>query len=838
MSGKHIWKLVATALLVAFCASYLVPLDDRDFATYVREKSGDPAFGSLMDRAVAKNAQDDTISSDYLSLKRLANEEKIDVSQYFPDLDLEPTLVGAVKRNDVLLPALLEMSKSSLKRGLDIKGGISVTFQVDPNALEGVSDYEREGKLADAVSIIERRVNAYGVAEPVVRPVGDDRIEVQLAGINTRDNPDILDIIKAPALLEFREVHMTARPGVDPVPPLYEEMVLVNEVQGQEFEQRLYVKQIPALTGGDVERADVRRNEIGGIYVSLDLTDEGSELFGDVTTTLAGRGRLGIVLDNELVSAPTVNEPILGGSASITGDYSEREALNLANTLNNPLEFRLEVVESYEVGPSLAKASVDAGIRAAYIGCAAVSAAMLIYYLVGGVVALACVAINILIVLGTLASFQATITLPGIAGIVLTVGMAVDANVLIFERIREELRAGKHMKAALAGGFDKVFSTILDANVTTLIVAIVMLLYGTGPVKGFGLTLAIGVASTMFGALVVSRVFLDLLFDTGFLKRFSMLSVLSAPNFDFLKYRKYAFAASWLLVAVGAVVLVSKRDIIFGIDFTGGDEVKLSYAEKLDTTAISRALVGFGEVNPFYETQIGSGQEILRLQTEPGKGDDAARALDAAFPDAQFQVQGVNEIGPTVGSEIQRNAALSIGISLGLILLYVAFRFEIGYGIGAIVATLHDVVMTLGIFAMVPGHQFTAPMVAAILLIVGYSLNDTIVVFDRIREELLLRPTAKLREVINIAMNATLARTLMTSFTTLLASGSLMFFGTGVISDIAFTFTIGIIVGTFSSIFIATPVFFWWHKGDRRSVEHSHDPVPQYEWEASSKSSN
>ncbi len=431
----------------------------------------------------------------------------------------------------------------------------------------------------------------------------------------------------------------------------------------------------------------------------------------------------------------------------------------------------------------------------------------------------------------------ATLTLPGIAGIVLTIGMAVDANVLVFERIREELRAGKSLKSAVEGGFDKVFSTIFDANVTTLLVSFVMLGLGTGPVKGFGLTLAIGVVTTMFCALVITRVMLELLFTSGFLKSFKTLSILDGSNIDFMKYRKPAFIASWCLVAVGVAVLFSRGDSIWGIDFTGGDEVILEFTDRLDEGQVRDALFAadFGEVNPFYQSQLGGKGELLRIQTPFEQGIPAVEALIKAFPEAGYNMVGKNEIGPTIGSEIMKNAFLSIALALGLILLYIAFRFEIGYGIGAVVATIHDILLTLGVFVLFPDHQFTAPMVAAILLIVGYSLNDTIVVFDRIREELSLRPTVKLRDVINIAVNAVFTRSLLTSITTLLASVSLMVFGTGVINDIAFTFTIGIITGTFSSIFIASPVFYFYHKGDRRSVESSHDIVPEYDWQVSTK---
>ncbi|MEM9160601.1 MAG: protein translocase subunit SecD, partial [Verrucomicrobiota bacterium] len=698
--------------------------------------------------------------------------------------------------------------------------------------------FEQEEKLDKAVEIISKRVNTYGVSEPIVRAVGGNRIEVQIAGVSTKDNPEILDQIGKPARLDFREVHMTARPGISEKPSGYEEMTLVQEIGEEVIEDRLYVKRIPALTGKFVERAAPQQNDVGAWSVSLTFDGDGAELFEEVTVRLAGQGRLAIVLDDELVSAPNVISRIAGGRAEITGNYSYREALDLANVLNNPLDVPLKVAELYEVGPSLAKDSIESGVKAAYIGVSLVAVFMIVYYMFGGFVALVSVVANVTVVLGILASFGATLTLPGIAGIILTVGMAVDANILIFERIREELNAGKTLKTALTGGFDKVFSTIFDANVTTLIVSLVMYTFGTGPVQGFGLTLAIGVGATMFCALIVSRFLLELMIETDALKKFAMLAIVRNPKYNFLRLKVPAFSISWTVVLIGVIALFVKWDSIWGVEFTGGDEMLVSFEQRIDEGDIRSVLPQdeFGEVTPLYISQLGTELELLKLQTEFDRGGAVVEALQLAFPNAKFEVSGENQIGPSVGAEIQSNAVKSIVISLAAILLYIAVRFEIGYGIGAIVATIHDILLTVGIFVLFD-HQFTAPMISAILLIVGYSLNDTIVVFDRIREELTLRPTTKLGEVINLAINAVISRSLLTSITTLLAAGSLMIFGTGVINDIAFTFTIGIITGTFSSIFIASPIFFWWHKGDRRSVESSHDVAPEYDWQTGSSTS-
>ena len=421
---------------------------------------------------------------------------------------------------------------------------------------------------------------------------------------------------------------------------------------------------------------------------------------------------------------------------------------------------------------------------------------------------------------------------------VLTIGMAVDANILIFERMREELRTGKTLPNALLGGFDKALSTILDANVTTLITSFILIYFGTGPVKGFGVTLAIGIGATLFCALLVSRFILDLVVNTGFVQRMFTIALLKEPKINFLNYRKYAFATSWIIVAVGIAGLIYRGEDIYGIDFTGGDEISFHFAEDLALGEVESVAAGLGieNVNLTRQTPLGAGgKTILKVQTNFEQGDTLSKALVDTFPGKGLERIGNNMIGPSVGKEIQFNAFLSIGIALICILLYVALRFEVGFGVGAVVATIHDLFMTIGIFTLF-GNQFSAPMVAALLMIVGYSLNDTIVVFDRIREELDLNPGLKLGQLVNLAINKTLSRTILTSLTTLLVTTSLLVFGTGIIRDFAFTFLIGILTGTFSSVFIASPVFFWWHKGDRRHVESQKERLPNYEWEAGSKS--
>ena len=850
MFRRIFWKLSLSLVIVIWALASLYPLKDREFPEYVREavSARNEEFGALLSRAVDR-VQSGQSHSVFVALKQIANEEKVDLSVYFPDMNLEKSLRNVEKRNNILMDELLSRSKGRLQLGLDLKGGVAVMLEVaeQPQAGEGVE--ERKEKLSKAIEIIGTRINAFGVAEPVIRPVGENRIEVQLPGVSTKDNPEILNAIKKPARLDFRLVHPFLSPESTPpgeIPAGYEVMTLEHENRtGQIVTEDLFVKRIPEMTGEMVSDSFPMVDEFGRFRIILKFTSDGQKRFGDVTGTIADSnrrtgttGRLAIVLDGKLYSAPTVRERIDSDSAEITGQFTQREAFELANVLNNPLEFELAVRTQYEVGPTLAADAISSGVKAAVIGTGAVVLFMLVYYTVGGVVAVVTIAINLLIVLGVLASFGATLTMPGIAGIVLTVGMAVDANVLIFERIREELAFGKTLKAALESAFEKVLSTIVDANLTTLITSAVMIALGTGPVKGFGVTLTIGVFSTVFSALIVSRLILDILIDSEFVKKFPMVKAVRNPVRDYLRFAKPVFIGALVVVGIGIAEVIIKNDKIYGIDFLGGDELIVGYAEKIDASAIRvvAANGGHGEVNPIYQSELGGGGEVLRLQAEVGKARAIFDDLAAAYPAAKLEILGGDSIGPSIGREVQWNAFLAIGISLIGILLYVAFRFEIGFGVGAVVSTLHDILITIGLFVLTD-RQFTAPMVAAILLVAGYSINDTIVIFDRIREELKTNLTASLRDVINIAVDHVFSRSIVTSGTTFMAALSLYLFGGGVINDLAFTFLIGVVVGTFSSFFIATPVFFWWHKGDRRHVEDHRDLAPKYEWEGSSKAS-
>ena len=475
---------------------------------------------------------------------------------------------------------------------------------------------------------------------------------------------------------------------------------------------------------------------------------------------------------------------------------------------------------------------------AAGIGFAATILFMLFFYRGMGLIAVFSVIVNLVIIVGVLASFKATMTLPGIAALVLTIGMAVDSNILVFERMREETFRGKNLWASLTVGYDKAFSTIVDANLTTLISAGALWAFGTGPVKGFGLTLAIGIFTTLFCCLILSRALLELSIKNNIIKKALSKGLISGDaNFPFLKYAKASFIISWTVVIIGVAVLISRGDKTLSIDFTGGDIVAVSFNPDKNITALSTSTSdeGIGEIQASYQTDLATRSENLVLQVESEKGQKVFDLLAQKFPDAGLKLVSQQSIGASVSGDITRDAFIAVALSLLLILAYVAFRFELSYGIGAIIATFHDVVVTIGLYAIfglfgIGSGQFSAPMVAAILMVMGYSINDKIVVFDRIREELKLKPTMSLKDIINYSINKTMSRTILTSLSTFFAAAALFLFGTGIIVDFSLVFMLGIVAGTFSSVFIASPVFYWWNKGNRDRVEKD-EPLPERSWE-------
>ncbi len=866
MSGTNssiMWKLVVTVLVVAWAIASMVPFGDTPFEDYItnRATANQQEFAQVLEEAGKRvdpvNYRTDKSKSPtlYIALRDYANSKELDLSKYFADINVSDIKI-LNKKNDILLKELYRQSKGALKKGLDIEGGVAFVLQVDDTNLEG-DDLTRKGQLEDVLTVMDSRINGLGVTEPTIRIMGSNSIEVQMPGVSLKDNPEAIEELSRPAKLEFRLVHRDLRPSSakplpSEIPAGYEVLVMETERNGKLVEEPMFVKRRAEAKGNIIDRAYPAMEDANRFSVSMEFTSEGAKVFERITTDILEGDRrtgtkqpLAIVLDGRLMSAPHI-QSVIKERGSITGNFTRREAIELANALNNPLAVGLKRTSLNEVGPSLASEARDRSLVAALIGTAATVVFMIWVYWGMGIIAVASVAVNILILVGVLASFGATMTLPGVAALVLTIGMAVDSNILVFERMREETLAGKKLWTSLQLGYEKAFSTIVDANITTLISAIILWEFGTGPVKGFGITLAVGIFTTLFCALVLSRALLELAVKYNVIRKSLTRSVISNDlNIKFLDYAKKAFIVSWIVVILGVAAIIYRGDKTLSIDFTGGDVVTLSFNpdKKIsvgDITALSESTseTGIGEIQAAYQTDLASKDEKLVLQVESEKGERVFNMLVEKFPEANLKLDAQQSVGASVSSEITRDAAVAVLLSLIAMLMYIALRFEFSYGIGAVVAVAHDVLVTIGLYVIlgmwgVGSGQFSSPMIAAILMVMGYSINDKIVVFDRIREELLMKPTLTLREVINLSINRTLTRTLLTSMSTFFATIALFIFATGIVVDFSLVFMLGIIVGTFSSIFIASPVFYWWNKGKRSNVEKERDAnaAKPKEWE-------
>ncbi len=861
MKGKIAWKLILTVLVMAWAVSAMVPFKDTPFETYIANRATQNAeeFANILKEAEKRvdpiNYKKDPNKSSTLftAITEYANQNKIDLSQYF-DVNVSDIKV-LKKRNDVLVRELYRQSKSALKKGLDLAGGVSFTLEVNEDEL--LDDmFSRKGQLEDVVRVLDGRINGLGVTEPTIRVIGSNAIEVQMPGVSLKDNPEAVEALSRPARLEFRLAHRSIVPSSVKAPkrewPIgYELLIEENATRdGRIVEKPLYIKKRAEAMGDIIEKSGVSMDDAGRFSVMMDFTSEGSKKFEEITKKIlaedakyAGSSSeyeqkqlLAIVLDGKLMSAPRIIS-VISDSGSITGDFNQREAMELANALNNPLKVALTRTSMNEVGPSMAEGARNSSLMAGAIGAGLVFLFMVLYYRGMGVLAMITVVANIAFILGTLASFGATMTLPGIAALVLTVGMAVDANILIFERMREELNAGKSMWNALQAGYEKAFSTIVDANLTTLLTAVILWKLGTGPVKGFGVTLAVGILATLFCALIFGRALCEIVVSLGWFKNSFKFSLIGETNVDVMKHFKKMFIASWVVIMLGVAAIAYRGDKCVSIDFTGGEMQTLSYAQKLSVGDItSIASDKLGEVQASYQKDLATGEEILTVQTETGKGEAVFEALKAKYPQAELKLVGKESIGASVSGDITKNAVISLLLAFAGILLYVALRFEIGFGVGAVVALFHDILMAIGLYVIfgmfgLGSGLFSSPMIAAVLMTVGYSINDKIVVFDRIREELPLNPTMSLYDVIRKSINKTFSRTILTSLTTFFAALALFVFGTGIIKDFSLIFLLGIITGTFSSIFIASPIFYAWHKGKRKNVEDAQDVEIKHEWE-------
>jgi SecD/SecF fusion protein len=721
------------------------------------------------------------------------------------------------------------LSNFHINLGLDLQGGTSFLIRLKKTEGQTVDPHV----LDQAVEVIRKRVDKFGVSEPVITKAGTDRILVQIPGLNAEKIEDARKQLQQVAKLELRLVHPNndqlvpkIEAGEQPVPPGWSLEVEKNTREGKTMEQKLLVHKTADISGDKVARGFPTFDQKGW-GVSLQLTPDGGDLFFKLTSEHVGE-RFAIMLDGVIQSAPVIQTPIPNGSASITGNFTETEARNLASVLENPLAVPVSIEETRSVSSTLGQDSIKSGIYAGVGGLALVLVFVAFYYRLAGLFAIAALLVNIVILFGAMAMFNFVLTLPGIAGIILTIGLAVDANVLIYERLREELAAGKSFAASVDGAFSKAFTVIFDANATTLITAAILFWQATGPVKGFAVTLTVGVIASVFTAMIVGRNCFDWSIAKG-LKGVTMLHLISdKKNIDFLGKRKLWVGISLAVIVVSMALFAMRGEKNFGIDFKGGDLLTLQAKSDVTESQV-REVVNNHDVVIQKESAAGK-QDYIVIRSPLNTAEAIFEKLQKALPQAGFIEVQRDRVGQLVGGELAKSSLIALGFGMLGILFYVTARFEFSFAIGALVALLHDVIITVGVFAMA-GRELSLVMVGAILTIAGYSINDTIVVYDRIREGLNSGRKGSIQEIMNASINETLSRTLLTSGTTFLSVAALFFFGGPVLHDFAFAILIGIIVGTYSSIFIASPIVLWWSgrggKSLAREVKKSQTPAVQ-----------
>ena len=692
--------------------------------------------------------------------------------------------------------------KVKIKPGLDLRGGTQFLLELAGSTGQGTLD--------QAVEVIRKRVDSVGVAEPVIQPVGQNRIIVQIPGVSEADKASYRRQLERVAKLEFTLVHersdeLVGDGKTKPQIPIDSQLLVLRDRQpnGTVKEFPIVVKRRTEISGKSVANAFRSVDQLGRAVVIIEFNPDGRKKFGNLTEQNIGR-RLAVILDGEVYSAPVIRSAIYGSCEISGGNMSSVEAEELASVLKNPLENPVSIIDERGVDPSLGASSVQSGFRAGWVSLVAVGLFVLLYYRWLGLVSVFGLALNILILLGLLAQFGFTLTLPGLAGLILTIGIGVDANVLVFERIREELVHHRTALEAVGSGFQRAFSSILDANVTTVIAAAILFWQGSGPVQGFATVLCLGIFSSMFAALIISRTGAEWLAEKGGRGSLHMMRLFENCKINFLGLRGPAFILSGLLLGAGLVTVAIKGEKVLGVDFTGGDLVTFSFQEKVDDGKIRSSLGSMAEVVQYQRSPVG-GQEVLSLRTAFGMGEKAGETLAKDFPQAKFQQLQLDKVAGVVGNELKQKALIALILGMIAIFFYTTWRFETSFAIGAIVALLHDVLISLGIFALL-GRELSLPMVGAILAVAGYSINDTIVIFDRIREFFRGGVGADRAGVMNLAINQTLSRTLLTSGTTFLAVLVLFLLGGRVINDFSLILLIGIVVGTYSSIFIASPI--------------------------------
>ncbi|MBQ7396322.1 MAG: protein translocase subunit SecD [Lentisphaeria bacterium] len=839
--------LLRTCITVFVIALFIIgmyPLRERDYYQVFMEmlkNPGDKEAAALVEDAKKlKEANPQLFQSQVLL--QAAENRKIDLTKKVKG-------DGLLDNRDVM-SLIRKNASGSIRLGLDLAGGVEFYLELVPD--EGLlSDVPAEGKGESraeiearmdnefnryrdvAIEILRKRLEGQKIFEAEIAPSGKRYVVLRAPVVARDEKLKLLDLIKMSAKLNFRMVHdnnaalvaeYLKSPATFQVPIGYELM----SNSDNPAEPVILVNRRPEMDGKGISMAQATRDEYGQRRIVLRFNSQGAEDFAKVTSNNIGK-RMAIVLDGKLYCAPSINSAITGGSAEITGKFSEEEAKTIADALmSGSFPFQIKVNAVFDTDPKLGASNISNGIWVGILSMIAVAVFMVIYYRLSGLISVAALCVNIVLILGAMAAFNCTLTLPGIAGIVLTIGMAVDANVLVFERIREELEKGRKLKNAVDVGFDRALPSVLDANITTLLTSIILMSVGTGAVKGFAVTLSIGILTSLFTALFMSRLIFDYLFRFTKFDHISMLSVMRRRKFDFVKARKVSFIVAAAFIMFTGVLIMVRGTSILGVDFTGGTVVSFNYAEKVPQDQIQKVLVaaGYDEPTVTYKANIASanGEEKVEILirgdlTKKGENkspkDELASILNKSFPKAKFEGGLESSVGGLIGWEFTKAAVLAVALAFVGIGVYIMLRYEYTYAMTGVLALMNDVFVVLGIYLLM-GRTISLTVVAALLTVIGYSINDKVVIFDRIRENVALKVCSNYIDTVNLSVNQTISRTLLTSITTFIVVFILYLGGGVAINDFVLIMMLGVIVGTASSMFIAAPAIAIWQT--RRSL--------------------
>ncbi len=704
--------------------------------------------------------------------------------------------------------------------GIDLAGGSSFKVRIDrPEGQEAI-----HGEIDQVIGTLSDRLNAFGGKDLLIAPQGTDRMLVQMPGIDDEQRDSIKKTLTAPSQLSLHIVDSAIQvdaPGVasgEKISPGRQAYPSKDPDDGTGGYYLL--SRTPDLPGTHVQQSWATIGNTNAWSIMVDFDGEGSKLFGELTTKNKGK-QMAIVLDGEVLSAPVIQGPIYG-TCEISGQFSENEARSLAASLQNPLRNPLVIESESSVDPALGKAAISQGFIAAIAGLILTLVFVLIYYRFAGIISLVGLIVTMLFLVGSLAMFQFTLTLPGIAGIILTIGIAIDANVLIYERLKEEIGDGRSLPMAINAGYNKAFSAIFDANITSLITAFILYFVASGPVKGFAVTLIVGILGSMFAALIVTRVIFNWGTDAGWLKKLAFWEFIPQKNIDFLGKRGKALIISLVLIGAALLGMGVRNFNALGVDFRGGHMFTLKVTnDSINVESVQDALGGLdlpeAPIVQGQTTAIGNDRYVtVRMvsKEDEAEANQQVEEVKALLKENLNLEEGAaiqtESVGSAVGKQLAFWSIMAMALGMVGILLYVTLRFEFAFALGAIVAVIHDILITLGI-VILTGREISLVLVGAFLTIAGYSINDTIVVFDRIREGLKTK-RGELEDVMNQSISETLRRTILTSMTTLVALLTLFIFGGPALRDFSFTIIIGVLIGTYSSIFVASPIVYWWAK--------------------------